>query len=60
MSAFGALIVGIVLLILAYFIPQLPPSVRTVLNILGWILVAVGIILIVFALLGVSTLGQLR
>jgi len=54
MSIVALLIIGVVLLILAYTIPQMPPPVRTILNVLGWILVAVGLILLVLALLGLG------
>jgi hypothetical protein len=52
MSALGMVIVGVILLTLAYFLPQMPPPVRTVLNILGTILLIVGAILLVFSLFG--------
>lgn len=52
MNAIALLIVGIVLLIVLYFVPQIPPPVRTVGNIIGWICVVVGALLIILAAAG--------
>jgi hypothetical protein len=46
------LIVGVVCLIVAYYVSA-PPPLKTVLNIIGWICVAVGLILFVAGLFGV-------
>jgi hypothetical protein len=53
MSAIGLLIVGVVLLILAYYLPM-PPGLKTALNIIGWICTAIGGILLIAAVLGLS------
>jgi hypothetical protein len=51
------LIAGVILLILGYMLPA-PPPVPVILRIFGWIALAVGILLLVVALLnGTLTLG---
>lgn len=47
------LIVGIVCLVVAAYVTA-PPPVRTILNVVGWICVAVGAVLILARLLGVT------
>lgn len=54
MSVVAMLIVGVVLLILAYTVTQMPPPLRQALTILGWILVGIGLVLLVLGLLGVG------
>lgn len=49
-----ALIIGIILLVVAYQVPQLPPPVRTLCQVFGWILAIIGGILVVLAILGVA------
>ena len=56
MSWVGFLIVGIILLIIAWYSPRFPapPPVTTILNIIGWVCVAIAIILLVAGLLGLA------
>lgn len=54
MSVVAMLIIGVVLLILAYTVTQMPPPLRQILTILGWILIGVGLVLLVLGLLGVG------
>jgi hypothetical protein len=49
-----ALIIGVILLVVAYQVPQLPQPVRTLCMVFGWILAIIGGILLVLAILGVS------
>jgi hypothetical protein len=48
-----ALIIGIALLVVAYTVPTMPPPVRTLCMVFGWILAIVGGLLLVLFLLGV-------
>lgn len=57
MNPVALLIVGVVVLIVLYFIPAMPPPLRIVLNIIGWCFVAVGAILIVLGVIGVAAPG---
>jgi hypothetical protein len=52
--AVAALVIGIVLLVLAYTIPQIPPPVRQLLLVFGWILAIIGGVFLVLALLGLQ------
>jgi hypothetical protein len=56
MGGFGLLIVGIICLVINYFLPagSTPPIIRTVLNIVGWICIIIGVILLVASLLGIA------
>ena len=54
MSVVAMLVVGVILLIVAYTVTQMPPPLRQVLTILGWILVGVGLLLLVLGLLGLG------
>ena len=59
----GFLIVGVILLILAYYAPRLgmPPPLQTILSIVGWICIAIAIILLIALLLNVPlALGPIR
>jgi hypothetical protein len=62
MGSIGLLIVGVICLIIAYYLPpSAPPPLRSILYIVGWICVAVGLILLLAAILGVPVgLGALR
>jgi hypothetical protein len=53
MNSLGLIIVGVIVLIVAYYAPIAPSPLRTILNIVGWILVAVGAILLLAFLLGI-------
>lgn len=53
MSALGALILGIILLVVAYNV-AMPAPANTLCRVLGWILTIVGAILIVLSLVGVA------
>ena len=58
MGAIGLLIIGAVLVIVAYYLTAPPPA-KTICNIVGWCCIAVGLILLLAALLGVPlTLGR--
>jgi hypothetical protein len=57
MNAVGLLIIGVVVLIVLYFVPKMPPPLYVVLSIIGWCAVAVGGILIVLGMLGVPAPG---
>ena len=46
------LIVGVVCLIVAYYV-SMPPPVKTIVNVVGWICVAVALILMLASVLGV-------
>jgi len=48
------IVIGVILLIVAYQVPNQPPPLRTIENVLGWILVAVGLLLLVLGLLGLA------
>lgn len=51
----GILIAGVILLILAYVLPDLlavPPGIEHLLWVLGWIGVVVGVILVILRLIG--------
>ena len=52
-SAVGLLILGIVLLVVDYFVPM-PPPLHTLLRVLGWICAIVGALLLILAILGLS------
>lgn len=54
MNSLVLLIVGAVLLIISYYLPPAPPPIKMILNIVGWICVAVGLILLLFLLLGIT------
>lgn len=51
----GFLIVGVVCLILAYYSPRMamPPPLTTLLYVVGWVCIAVAIILLLAFLLGI-------
>ncbi len=53
MSAIGLIIVGVILVIVAYYVPPAPPFLKVILNVAGWICIAVGVILLVAYLLGI-------
>jgi uncharacterized membrane protein HdeD (DUF308 family) len=46
------IILGVILLLLAYLVPGQPDPLYTIEYVLGWILVVVGIILLVLSLAG--------
>lgn len=51
-SPIGLLILGAILLIVSYYIPPTaPPPIRMLLNIVGWICIVVGVILLIALLL---------
>jgi hypothetical protein len=58
----GLLIVGVVLLIVAYYSPRMgaPPVLTTILNVVGWICVAIAIILVIAMLLGIAVAFPVR
>ena len=53
MNAVALLIVGVVILIVLYFVPRPPAPLWIIGNILGWCCVAIGGILIILGLLGI-------
>jgi hypothetical protein len=58
MSGIALLIVGIVCLVVDYFLrstPDVPPIAHTVLRVVGWICVIVGFIVILLSFLGIAT-----
>ena len=52
MNFVALLIVGIICLVVAYYV-SMPPGLKTVLNVLGWIFVAVGALLLILFLLNI-------
>ncbi len=55
-AALVILIIGIVLLVLAYTLPPTPPPIRTLCLAFGWILTIVGGILLILAILALAVL----
>lgn len=56
MTGLGLLIVGVILVIVAYFLPATtPPPLKTILNVIGYCCLIVGLILVILALFGVVT-----
>jgi hypothetical protein len=49
------LVVGIVLLVVAYRVPRLEPAVRQLAQVFGWVCALIGGLLVIAALLGVTT-----
>lgn len=59
----GLLIVGIILVILGYYLPSMgaPPPLRTICLIVGWICIAIALVLLIAGLLGIAVgVGSLR
>lgn len=55
MSWLALVLVGIILLVIGYWAP-LPPPLPVILQIIGWVLFGIGIVLLVLGLVGGSTL----
>jgi len=53
MNIIGLLIIGIILLVIAYTVPQIPPPLSILMRVLGIICVAIALVFIVLGLLGV-------
>jgi len=59
----GFLIVGVILLILAYYSPRLgmPPPLQTIMSIVGWICIVIALILLIALLLNIPfAFGPIR
>jgi Family of unknown function (DUF6131) len=57
------IVLGIILLLVAYLLPDLvpvPPGVEHVLSVLGWIAIIVGILLLLFGHFSGRTIGNRR
>jgi hypothetical protein len=51
-NALAFIIVGIILVVVAYFAP-LPPPAKLIFNIIGWCALLIGVVLLVFGLLSI-------